>query len=150
MEIFVNQGKDSTIEPSYLSKTFSDKSGGPILIHKDINENGDYSALSDGADGYSSVTANVETYEDTLAKLIDRSITSINIPNGVMGIGDNAFKACISLKQVDIPSSVTIIRGDAFSGCQSLNKIIINKPENSISGAPWGAPNSPQIIWTGE
>lgn len=59
MEIFINQGKDSTIEPSYLSKTFSDKSGGPILITKNIIANGTYNSSSDEVNGYSSVTVDV-------------------------------------------------------------------------------------------
>lgn len=31
-----------------------------------------------------------------------------------------------------------------------LTKITINKPENSLSGKPWGARESVIIEWTGE
>jgi hypothetical protein len=55
----INQGFDSTLEPSYFSKTYSDKSGGPELINKTITENGTYSAKEENADGYSTITVDV-------------------------------------------------------------------------------------------
>jgi hypothetical protein len=67
MELFINQGKDSTIEPAYLTETKQTISE-PTLISKTITENDTYNAVDDNADGYSSVTVNVatpvpETYE---------------------------------------------------------------------------------------
>ena len=55
----INQGFDSTLEPSYFSKTYSDKSGGPQLINKTITENGIYNAKQENADGYSTITVDV-------------------------------------------------------------------------------------------
>ena len=58
---------------------------------------------------------------------------------------------CKALKTVYIPSTVTILESSTFSKTyqSKLEKIYIDKPENSISGAPWGAPQTTQVIWTG-
>lgn len=98
------------------------------------------------------------------------SLTSMTIPEGVTSIGDNAFWACTSLTEVMIPSgvtsigkdafaycrlteitipeSVTTIGSNAFSDCYRLTTITINKPQSSISGAPWGATKA-TVVWTG-
>lgn len=76
------------------------------------------------------------------------NLKTITIPNTVASIGVSAFGDCTSLKSITIPESVTTIMPPAFSGCTSLETITINKPENSISGAPWSAPNA-TVVWTG-
>ena len=53
-------------------------------------------------------------------------------------------------KTVTIPSSIETIGPYAFSPLNAtLQKITINKPEGSVSGAPWGASNNVTIEWTG-
>ena len=86
---------------------------------------------------------------DYLKEYIERTITSIDIPDGVTYIGNGSFYNCTSLTSITIPSSVTDIYINAFAGCASLTSITINKPEGSISGAPWNAPGHPTIQWTG-
>jgi hypothetical protein len=91
--------------------------------------------------------------------------------NGIM-IDDSAFENCLNLTEVNINcvgrvhfysrvfancsalKTVTISGGEygawrsnVFTGCDGIT-ITINAPENSISGAPWGATNA-EIIWTG-
>ena len=85
---------------------------------------------------------------DYLKEYIERTITSIDIPDGVTVIGSDAFTGCTSLTSISIPSTVTIIGNQTFTGCTSLTSITINKPEGSISGAPWGATNA-TVTWTG-
>lgn len=49
---------------------------------------------------------------------------------------------------INLPSSLTSIQGNIFTNCTALTLITIDKPEGSISGAPWGAPNA-TVVWTG-
>ena len=99
------------------------------------------------------------------------TLTSVTIPNTVKTIGDFAFSQCTGLTSVTIPNSVTSIGMSAFGGCSNLTSvtigngiediqglafqndasietITINKPESSVSGAPWGATNA-TVVWTG-
>ena len=77
------------------------------------------------------------------------ALTNVDIPEGVITIGNEAFSNCTALTNVDIPSSVTSMKSQTFAGCTSLESITIDKPEGSITGAPWGAPSTTQIIWNG-
>lgn len=78
-----------------------------------------------------------------------KGLTNIEIPNSVTSIGNSAFNQCTKLPSIKIPSSITSIGGSAFNGCTVLKTITIDKPEGSITGAPWGAPSTTQIIWNG-
>lgn len=53
-----------------------------------------------------------------------------------------------ALTEITIPSNVVSIDDYAFSMSDKLKKIIVNKPKDSIAGAPWGATKA-TIIWTG-
>lgn len=47
------------------------------------------------------------------------------------------------------PGSVTTIGQSAFHGC-AFDSIIINKPQDSISGSPWGwSGGAGNVTWTG-
>lgn len=174
--------------------------------------------IADAISNIAEVVGDAAGAEDKLAGLIDRSLTSIKIPNGTTIIGNDVFNGCMSLASVEIPSSVTkiganafdrckslasidipssvteiaiyafafctslasvkmssvtTIKGAAFKGCtaltgieipssvttiesqafldcDNLEAITVHKAEGSISGAPWGAPNTTQIIWDEE
>ncbi|MDE7363439.1 MAG: leucine-rich repeat domain-containing protein [Ruminococcus sp.] len=56
-----------------------------------------------------------------------RSLTSITIPNSVKSIGDYAFACCTSLTSIIIPDSVTSIGEVAFFSCESLTNIEVSK-----------------------
>jgi hypothetical protein len=127
----------------------------PDLTTKTITANGTYSAEDDNADGYSSVTVNVESENNAKFKplssfVAEDALESISIPDGTTGISTDAFYKFRALKTIVIPSSVTVIGSNAFEQQNaSIESITINKAEGSITGAPWGAPSSTQIIWNG-
>lgn len=76
------------------------------------------------------------------------ALKSINIPNSVIEIGDNSFNQCKSLETVEIGSGISKIWSTAFTGCTALKTIVINKPQGSVSDAPWGATNA-TVVWNG-
>lgn len=66
-----------TVEPvTHLEKVIDQYGGGgeAVLIQKTITANGTFAAADDNADGYSSVTVDVQGGEKTLTKLADISI----------------------------------------------------------------------------
>lgn len=74
-------------------------------------------------------------------------IYHVRDPQNTDIIGGDAFQGCTSLKTVEIYDPETI-QETAFRGCNAIETITLNVPENSISGAPWGATNA-NVIWTG-
>ena len=59
-------------------------------------------------------------------------------------IGTSAFYKT-KITKINIGPNVKQINR-AFSECDSLTQIFLRKPENSVSGAPWGAPNA-TVVW---
>ena len=74
------------------------------------------------------------------------NIKSVTGMEGIEEIPSNAFEGCTSLTDITIPSNITSIGSNAFSSCTNLTQITINKAQDSISGAPWGAPNA-TVTW---
>ena len=55
-----------------------------------------------------------------------------------------------NLNEIEIPSSVDLIGSSCFSQNGQLERIIVNKPKDSITGAPWGATKGDRVvIWQG-
>ncbi len=57
--------------------------------------------------------------------LNDKLVTDVEIPNGVITIGDFTFMNAVDIKSVIIPNTVTRIGFEAFSGCSDLTYIKI-------------------------
>ncbi|HRI15823.1 MAG TPA: leucine-rich repeat domain-containing protein [Verrucomicrobiota bacterium] len=53
------------------------------------------------------------------------SLTSVTIPNNVMGIGAGAFIGCVKLTSIVIPDGVTNIGFGPFVGCTHLSEITV-------------------------
>lgn len=68
----------------------------------------------------------------TIIDLIERDITSFEIPEGTTKIGNCAFANCNTLMNVTIPNSVTFIDQQAFTNCTKLSEIIIPNLVTSI------------------
>ncbi len=62
------------------------------------------------------------------------AITSISLPEGLIEIGQAAFRECQNLKSVTIPSSVVNISGEAFIFCFSLNKVVFKGKKRPTIG----------------
>ena len=118
-----------------------------------IIENGTYDTTTNN-----SVT--VDVVSENNAKFISNNagfnysdcIQSISIPNGVtklLGGSITIGTRAPNLTEIYIPASVTEINSATFQNCPALETITINKAEGSLTGAPWGAPETTQVIWIG-
>ncbi len=67
-------------------------------------------------------------------------------PCQIASLSNYCFQNCLSLLEIEIPSSVTSIDSTTFELCTNLTTITINKPTDSIAGAPWGATNA-TVVW---
>lgn len=74
---------------------------------------------------YATANVSVDDESATIAGLVDRSITSMVIPDGVTTIGLDAFSKCGYLADVSIPNSVTRISQGAFQHCIALHELVI-------------------------
>lgn len=73
-------------------------------------------------------------------------MSEVIINEGVKTIEDTAFSQCTNLQRIEIPSTVTSIGKNTFERCINLSNIVINNKEDSIGGAPWGAPKGMRVI----
>ena len=93
---------------------------------------------------YIKTNNNISDFEiiNGVLKKYNNTSSSVNIPNNVTKIGENAFRKCSKLKYINIPNNVTEIDDNAFEGCSNLQAI--NLP-NSITRigecAFWGCSN---------
>lgn len=86
------------------------------------------------------------------SQLLDRSITELTATDlaQITAIGPHVLQDCTQLKIVHIPDNITLIDTSAFDGCINLQEIIIDKEQNAIEGAPWGAPDTTTVHWKDE
>lgn len=79
-----------------------------------------------------------------------KNIESVVVPEGVTTILDIADGlSWNNLKYLELPSTLNSIETNELRFFSALETIVIHKAEGSIIGAPWGAPNTAQIVWTG-
>ena len=71
---------------------------------------------------------------EDLINLIERDVTTLNIPDGTTKIGGHAFAECLSLTDVTIGNSVTIIDYYAFIKCFKLSSVTIPNSVTTIGG----------------
>ena len=85
----------------------------------------------------------------------DRAVTSVDIPNGIVCIGEGAFHSCVKLESIIIPDSVTEIEGFAFYGCVNLRDIIIPDGvtaigEKAFYGTAWYDSLPDGVVYAGK
>lgn len=76
--------------------------------------------------------------EEVLKNLIERDITTFNIPSGTSKIADYAFFYYTGLTSITIPDSVTSIGKSAFRECSGLTSITIPDSVTSIGNEAFG------------
>lgn len=72
-----------------------------------------------------------------LIDVLERDITSINIPSGTTQIGGNALAYCTNLESVTIPNTVTSIGNGAFQNCYALTSITLPNGLRSLGLSPF-------------
>lgn len=76
-----------------------------------------------------------------------KNLVNIEIPYGVVDIGNSAFVECTFLKSIKIPEGVISVGKSAFSSCPGLEKLKIPDSVTSIGeGACAGSPNLKTVI----
>ena len=143
-------------EEHFVCKEFNqyqyiDEDGNPHLrgknrdkssIDKEELINTSRHALIYSEDGISIIGCN-ETFEGDLIvpegiryitehAFVNCKLTSVYIPNSVIGIGTGAFRCCRSLTSVTIGNSVESIGDSAFEGCSGLTSVTIPNSVTSI------------------
>ncbi len=90
------------------------------------------------ADIPETITHNGNTYRVTgineLAFYFHTSLTSVTLPNSIVGIGIFSFNNCVNLTSVTLGDSVYAIRNSAFNGCSSLQTINIPSTLSILEG----------------
>ena len=64
----------------------------------------------------------------------NHTLTTVQLPEGLITIGSVAFYQCRALSSINIPSSVTTIAGSAFNSCTALTNITIPPGVTYIGG----------------
>ena len=85
----------------------------------EINDSNPTLAFFDGV-LFEKTTKRIISYLDSVAA------SEYVIPNGILTIGDAAFRGCNNLVNITIPSSVVDIKGSAFSFCSNLSAVNFN------------------------
>ena len=58
-------------------------------------------------------------------------LEEVDLPEGLLEIGDYAFRDCNSLKRMAIPSTVAVIRERAFLRCKKLEEVELRRAPNN-------------------
>ena len=96
-----------------------------------ITENGTVDVTN-----YASAEVNVQGSggsDELLKGLIDRSIQSIEIPNGITQIGQYAFSRCNILRNVTFSNTVRTVLNNAFENCSNLMTVTLSENLETIS-----------------
>jgi hypothetical protein len=65
-----------------------------------------------------------------------------SLPPGITSLGDFAFANCTGLETVKFTSTVSSIPNGVFSRCTKLSTIYVPWSQGQVANAPWGASNA--------
>ena len=99
-----------------------------------------------GCNALTSITfpASLKTL-DSYSFYMCSKLSSVNFKKGIENLYYCSFGNCSELRSISIPSSIKYIDPKTFYSCSNLAHIYIDKPKNSIAGAPWGC--SATVHW---
>ena len=132
--------QDNTVLNSILDRSISGN-----YVNDDLTEVGGYAFAHCAL--LTSATFTKVTKVGEGAFYFCRSLESISLPE-VKEIERYSFGWCSSLKSISIPSTIQSININAFNGT-GITTINIDKPADSIPGAPWGAAGA-LVYWQGK
>lgn len=132
--------QDNTVLNSILDRSISGN-----YVNDDLTEVGDYAFTHCALLTAATFTKVTKVGEG--AFYFCRSLESISLPE-VKEIKAYSFNYCSSLKSINIPSTIQSIIINAFNGT-GITTINIDKPADSIPGAPWGATGA-KVYWQGK
>ena len=137
----------TTAEPDIQPDTFIDEDGNvydekPTVHVRDVKESTDFEYVIEGGqakitkyvgnDQYIAIPDSIEgapvTEVSYYAFEANYDIVSVQLPETVTLIGEDAFMDCSALEEVNIPEAVTGIDRGAFVACTSLTEVTI--PQN--------------------
>ncbi|MBR2341729.1 MAG: leucine-rich repeat domain-containing protein, partial [Clostridia bacterium] len=114
---------------SAVAMSACEKDKPTLGIKYEISQDGTYAEVI-GYKGTENEIRIADTYNSLPVKIINDDaflecldLTSVEIPNSVIKIGESAFQSCRSLTSIEIPDSVTTIGSFAFSQCSSLTSV---------------------------
>ena len=87
-----------------------------MLAGHPVSAVGDYAFANDGE---------ICTYTDDYPDYLRKCIQTIQIPEGVVRIGEYAFSGCFNLKQIVLPNSLRSIGKGAFTRCKQLMNVAL-------------------------
>jgi hypothetical protein len=74
---------------------------------------------------YATCSSEPNDYNPEHSNPLNKTLSSIKLPNSITSIGFGAFQGCKNLTSVIIPNSVTFIGTAAFNNCTKLTNVII-------------------------
>lgn len=96
---------------------------------------------------YSSKTFRVTRIGNSALKNAD--VKSVIVPEGIIGIGQQAFHLCENLESITLPSTLASIEGMAFGLCSNLKEVHISDLSawcNITFDSYWGYDNSNPLV----
>ena len=81
---------------------------------------------------------------------LKRTLTSVEIPSGVVHIGSKAFSSCDSIEKVSLPKTLKSLGSRAFSNCKSLHSIELPAGLETIGNNPFArSDNLTEVTFAG-
>jgi hypothetical protein len=113
--------------------------------------NGYPDGKADGyAEGYEKGKAEGSGDDSLLQSLIDRSITEIDIPEGVKQIGAYSLNYCGKLKRVTFPETLTYVGVSSVSNCPLLERVELPLGCNAVRSYAFSADTGLKSVVLGD